>query len=137
MWDSWNPQVVGVGSVVGSDMLVMLGKVVVFGKVVGADRVVESDMLVVFGKVVVFGMVMVLGKVVVFGMVVAFGKVVGLRRVAAEFGSKVVSLVEGKGIGAFDGCMEELLLHNNNRPNVLERSRLVVVELVGFLVEGY
>ena len=85
MWDSWNPQVVGVGRVVGSDMLVILGKVV------GADRVVGSDMLVVFGKVVVLGKVL------------AFGKVVGLRRVAAEFGGKVLSLVEGKGIGAFDG----------------------------------
>jgi hypothetical protein len=91
MWDSWNPQVVGVGRVVGSDMLVILGKVVVFGKVVGADRVVGSDMLVVFGKVVVLGKVL------------AFGKVVGLRRIAAEFGGMVVSLVEGKGIGAFDG----------------------------------
>jgi hypothetical protein len=91
MWDSWNPQVVVVGRVVGSDMLVILGKLVVFGKVVGADRVVGSDTLVVFGKVVVFGMVVVLGKAV------------GLRRVAAEFGGKVVSLVEGKGIGAFDG----------------------------------
>jgi hypothetical protein len=48
-------------------------------------------------------MLVVFGKVVVLGKVLAFGKVVGFRRVAAEFGGKVVSLVEGKGIGAFDG----------------------------------
>jgi hypothetical protein len=40
MWDNCNPQVVGVGRVVGSNMFLILGKVVVFEKVVGADRVV-------------------------------------------------------------------------------------------------